>query len=132
MKTLLFYTIAITTILLTGCESMPTTGSAPASGVSFANQGLVKATLVNMEAPIDSSDETQAQKALNEGKTGLPSKWQNSNTNVDYEVLIIAKQKHGGTTCKKYAISANTFDWQEKEYGLACPVGGGKWRKVKE
>lgn len=87
------------------------------------------------EKPFDAdrlSDEATIRNAVTsadlETLAGAPLPWANAGTGARGQITAIAENKNGGTLCRRFSATRETFDGVVMFKGEACMVGSGAWR----
>ena len=146
VKTISF--VITLTLLMTGCDSMPSKGTIGgaiggiAGGVAGSQigkgRGNTAATIAGVligaaigsaiGSTMDNQDKQQAAQVLESAPDNEPVTWNNPNTNASYTVTPISTDMN--TQCREYSTSAVINGKQETVYGKACRQPDGTWREA--
>ncbi|EIJ41402.1 surface antigen [Beggiatoa alba B18LD] len=78
---------------------------------------------------MDSTDQQQAYRALENMPDNQPVAWKNPNTNSQYTVTPTSTyMSNGSTPCRNYSTVAVIDGQRETLYGTACRQSDGTWK----
>jgi surface antigen len=77
---------------------------------------------------MDDADRIKTAHALENVRTGVPSRWRNPDTGHQYTVVPTRTYDRGQGPCREYTIDALVAGRAEKVYGTACRQQDGSWR----
>jgi surface antigen len=77
---------------------------------------------------MDETDRMRTAQALETVRTGVPSRWHNPDTGVDYTVVPTRTYDTAQGPCREYTMDAVIGGRNEKIYGTACRQPDGSWQ----
>lgn len=85
----------------------------------------------NVGRSMDESDRLKTSHALENVRTGVPSRWINPDTHNQYTVVPTRTyDATSGAPCREYTVDAVIGGRLEKVIGTACRQADGSWRTV--
>jgi surface antigen len=85
----------------------------------------------NVGRSMDDSDRLKTSLALENVRTGVPSRWVNPDTRNQYTVVPTRTyDATSGAPCREYTVDAVIGGRLEKVVGTACRQADGSWRTV--
>jgi len=81
---------------------------------------------------MDKTDRMNTMQALNTGKTGRPTSWQNPDTGNYYQVTPTKTYMDDGQPCREYTTVATVAGKRQQIYGTACREADGSWQVVNQ
>jgi surface antigen len=144
------YAPTLTLALLAGCYAPPQHQQEQAGVVIGAvvggllgsqighGSGRTAATIVgtmmgavvggNVGRSMDDTDRIKTAHALENVRTGVPSRWRNPDTGHQYTVVPTRTYERPHGPCREYTVDALVGGRHEKVYGTACRQPDGSWR----
>ena len=77
---------------------------------------------------MDETDRLKVGTSLETVRTGVPSTWQNPDSNTSYTVVPTRTYDSAGGPCREYTVDAVIGGNTERAYGTACRQPDGSWR----
>ena len=77
---------------------------------------------------MDDVDRMRTAQTLETVRTGVPARWSNPDTGVDYTVVPTRTYDSAAGPCREYTIDATVGGKREKVYGTACRQADGSWK----
>ena len=77
---------------------------------------------------MDATDRAHVSESLETVRTGVPSRWRNPDTGIDYTVVPTNTYEAASGPCREYTIDAVVNGREETVYGTACRQPDGSWR----
>jgi len=77
---------------------------------------------------MDTTDRLKTAQTLETVRTGVPSSWQNPDTNHQYTVVPTRTYEAASGPCREYTVDAIIGGKKEKVYGTACRQADGSWK----
>lgn len=156
MPNKILFSLAMTTVLATGCADSPTGGTKQTAGTLIGavgggilgsqiggGRGKTAATIGGtilggylggyIGKGLDERDqllaEKNAQNSLEYSRTGATSGWRNPDTGRYGDFTVRRTYAgSGGAPCREYRTTVTIGDKRQKAYGTACKQPGGDWK----
>ncbi len=103
-------------------------------------RGRVLATIIGAAAggaiggsigrSMDETDRINANAALENVRSGVPSSWVNPDTGYEYVVTPNNTYEIGSGPCREYTLDATIGGKTEQVYGTACRQPDGSWQMI--
>jgi surface antigen len=77
---------------------------------------------------MDETDRLKTALALENVRTGVPSRWRNPDTGNEYTVVPTRTHETAEGPCREYTVDAVVGGRQDTVYGTACRQADGSWR----
>ncbi len=137
-------------IILSACSTAPSKQDqgviiGAIAGGLLGNQvgggrGRVLATIIGAAAggaiggsigrSMDETDRINANAALENVRSGVPSSWVNPDTGYEYVVTPNNTYEIGSGPCREYTLDATIGGKTEQVYGTACRQPDGSWQMI--
>lgn len=142
------FAIAVSALALSGCADQPTQqqsgmviggilGGVLGSQVG-EGRGRTAATIVGtivgatiggaVGRSMDDADRMKTGMALENVRTGVPTKWRNPDSGNAYTVTPTRTYESARGPCREYTVDAVIGGRNDKVYGTACRQSDGSWR----
>ncbi len=84
----------------------------------------------NVGRSMDETDRIKTAQALENVRTGVPTRWVNPDTRNQYTVVPTRTYDASSGPCREYTVDAVIGGRLEKVVGTACRQADGSWRTV--